>query len=118
MITIYKNELEAQQAGVRVVAIDFDGTLVEYDEWNNGEIGELRWGEIVNLIREKREGSYVVIFTCRLNERLWGKAVAIKERNRIQSWLVKNDLQRCVDDVVGDKPVADEYRDDRGVPIL
>ena len=113
----YKNEKEAMDAGLKVIAFDFDGTLTEYDGWKDGVIGDPLLEGIGKLITKKELGAYIIIFTTRLNERLWGVERAALEKNRIVEWLACHNLSDCVDLIVGDKPLANEYHDDRAIPF-
>jgi len=52
----------------KVVAIDFDGVIVEYEEWKGKDhVGDVRWddGPRRNLERLKEAGLAVMIYTCR-----------------------------------------------------
>lgn len=108
----YKDELEAHYRGIRVVCFDFNGTLAEYDGCKYPAIGKPVLRGITLLTREKLKGSFIVISTCRLNERLLEAEVA-ENRELITAWLEKYDLLKHVDAIVGDKPYADVYVDDR-----
>jgi hypothetical protein len=105
------NEMQAHQRGVRVVAFDLDGTLAE-------ELPDLALGEpiphtIKKLVAEHEEGSYIIIYTTRLNQRLWGAQEFKLHQHLIFQWLSKHGLAEYVTLLVGDKPYADVYWDNR-----
>jgi len=106
-----KDEMQAHRLGVRVVAFDLDGTLAE-------EHPDLTLGEPIRpmtdkLIAEHKAGSYTVIYTTRLNLRLWSKQEVKLHHHLIFQWLCKHGLVDYVTLLVGDKPYADEYWDNR-----
>lgn len=109
------NEKEAMDAGFRVVAFDLDGTLAEYDGWDGGRIGKPIMSEVNHLIHEFERGSYIILFTTRLNIRLWGVVSVDDQSSRIHNWLKSNGILQYISLIVGDKPLAHEYRDDRSV---
>src|ERR1035437_8997706 len=51
----------------RILAIDFDGTIVK-DEFPG--IGKLMPGAKENLLKLKKEGYYLILWTCRTENRL------------------------------------------------
>lgn len=114
-MTQYDSEYDAIQDGRRVVAFDFDGTLATYNKWGNGELGKPIPHVVDILKRDAELGHYVIIFTTRCNSRLWGKAEAAIQKCRILAWLADNRLDGYVRNVVGDKPMADKYYDDRSI---
>lgn len=109
------NEKAAMDEGFRVVAFDLDGTLAVYDGWDNGLIGDPIMSEVNHLIDEFRRGSYIVLFTTRLNIRLWGVVSVSNQLSSINQWLKSIDILQYISLIVGDKPLAHEYRDDRSV---
>lgn len=117
-MTNYKNEKEAKDAGLMVRAYDFDGTLAKYVEFGDGLPGKPIKEKLHEMITNHQKGDYIVIFTTRLNERLWGKDAVIVQRNRILAWLRFHECLDCVDLIVGDKPLADEYHDDRAIRFI
>lgn len=114
-VSEFKNEKEAMDAGLRVVAFDLDGTLAVYDGWDGGRIGEPIFSEVNHLLSEFSAGSYIVLFTTRLNIRLWGVVSVANQLILIDKWLKSAGIRQCVSLIVGDKPLANEYRDDRSV---
>ncbi len=113
----YDNELEATKAGVTVFAYDFDATLSEYEKWDDGKTGPPIKKVCDHLRAAYKRGVYIVIFTTRCNVRLWGVLEAHKRRIQIKEWLREHDLYECVSMIVGDKPLADKYFDDRAVNV-
>lgn len=96
-----------------IVAIDFDGTLAEYDGWRGkGVFGQPVKGAVTSCWALAEMGCTLVVWTCRHREEL-----------AIHKWLVDNGFPRfhgvnC--DVSGlpdrsPKIVADVYVDDRAV---
>lgn len=81
-----------------IVAIDFDGTLVQHDKALEGA------KDAVNLLREK--GHKIVIYSC--NNRDWIKRVL--DNNSIRYDWIYGKLEFMKEG----KPVADLYIDDRG----
>ena len=58
----------------KIIAIDFDGTIVE-DEWP--EIGNIKHRVVEQMIKEEEKGTYIIIWTCRSGE----------EIQEMQNWL-------------------------------
>jgi|SRR6056297_1159934 len=58
----------------KIIAVDFDGTIVE-DEWP--EIGKTKHRVVEQMIKEKEEGTYIIIWTCRSGQ----------EIQEMQDWL-------------------------------
>lgn len=64
----------------RIIAVDFDGTIVE-DKWP--EIGEPDYDTIERIIDEKIErDTYIIIWTCRSG----------RELQDMQDWLDENNI--------------------------
>lgn len=99
----------------KTIAIDFDGTLCEYDFPN---IGAPNW-EIINRAKEEQQsGALLILWTCREGARLQ-EAVAACE-----SWGLRLDAvnESCAEALEGfteipRKVVATEYWDDRAVAV-
>lgn len=71
------------ELGKKIVAVDFDGTLVDYNGWNgHHHIGDLKEDENPrhNLQRLREEGMVIMIYTCR------GKTEPVRE------FLEENDI--------------------------
>ena len=58
----------------KIIAVDFDGTIVE-DEWP--EIGKTKHRVVEQMIKEKENDTYIIIWTCRSGE----------EIQEMQDWL-------------------------------
>lgn len=97
----------------RVIAIDFDGCLCE---WAWPEIGAPNM-EVINAAhREKQNGAALILWTCRVGERL-GEAVAWCARFGLTFDAVNANLPERIAAYQNDcrKINADEYWDDQAV---
>lgn len=101
-------ELEAHEKGIRVVCFDFDGTLCEFAY---PKIGEPIQHVLELLVNESKNGSYIVISTCRLAYK--GSEHQTIQRNKIINWLDQQGVFDYVNAIVGYKPYADVYVDER-----
>ena len=122
----YPNELVALQDGIEVIAYDLDGTLAQADHivpdkdiFPDGDlpIGDPKTDVWDILIHDKSMGRYIIIFTVRLNNRLWNQHQVQTQESIIMAWLNKYDFIRYVDLIIGDKPLATRYIDDRAVML-
>ena len=97
----------------RVIAIDFDGCLCE-NKWP--EIGAPNVEVIDAARREKQNGAALILWTCRVGERL-GEAVAWCERLGLTFDAVNANLPERIAAYQNDcrKVNADEYWDDAAV---
>jgi len=96
-----------------VVAVDFDGTIVEFDEWNDGEAGDLLEEENPrkNLQRLVDAGFVVIIYTCRGEEYLEPVYETLEKHDIPYHFVNENPYQ---EDTIADiKMHADWYIDDR-----
>ena len=117
------NELEAQLKGMEVVAYDLDSTLqlenrFFIDSVKPRDPGFLPIADpdkiIWNLlIEDKRKDRFIIVYTVRLNERLWGAKNVKKQRKIIESWLTKHGYHQYVDEIIGDLPLATRNINDR-----
>lgn len=99
----------------RIIAVDFDGCLCQ-NRWP--EIGEPNDRAIEKLIRRKHEGDKIILWTCRIGERL-EEAVRWCEQHGIIFDAVNDNLQ-SEKDSFGTNPrkiYAHEYWDDRAVKV-
>ena len=62
------------------IAVDFDGTLFK-DNWP--DIGKPRKGLIRRLIKRQRQGSKIILWTCRQGERLQAAVDKCREHGLI-----------------------------------
>ena len=97
----------------KAIAIDFDGCLCE---WAWPEIGAPNMEVISAAIKEKENGAALILWTCRVGERL-GEAVAWCERLGLTFDAVNANLPERIAAYQNDcrKVNADEYWDDKAV---
>ena len=97
----------------KAIAIDFDGCLCK---WAWPEIGEPNMEVINAAIREKESGAALILWTCRVGERL-GEAVKFCEDLGLTFDAVNANLPERIAAYQNDcrKVNADEYWDDRAV---
>lgn len=99
----------------RVIAVDFDGTLVE-NKWP--EIGEIKENIVEEVRKEKEQGSIIILWTCRTGE-LLQKAIKFCYDNDIPIDYANEDC-RWIKENFGDNGVkvfATQYWDDKGVNV-
>lgn len=99
----------------RIIAVDFDGCLCQ-NRWP--EIGEPNKKAIEKLLRRKREGDRIILWTCRAGKEL-EDALRWCELHGITFDAVNDNLQEHKD-MFGDNPrkiFAHEYWDDRAVKV-
>lgn len=91
----------------RVLAVDFDGTIAEYEEGQFPKIGKPEPGVREALDQLKKAGWYILIFSCR--------AATADQRKAMKEWLDTNSIP--YDDIWKDanKPMAEAYIDDRAI---
>jgi hypothetical protein len=102
---------------LRVVSVDFDGTLCDFDF---PRIGTIKPGAKEAMIRLKELGYYIVIFSCRASRycpdlfSCMGKYAP--EFLAMKDWLDANEIPYDeIDDGTKGKPFAEFYIDDKGV---
>ncbi|MFW5953619.1 MAG: hypothetical protein ACOCSJ_05590 [Candidatus Natronoplasma sp.] len=98
----------------KVIAIDFDGTLFEYDGWkNSNHYGEPIDGakEIVEKLRDK--GFKIMIFTTRGNEKVVKEA--LEEYDIPYDYINENPHTPPEAEISDVKPPANYYIDDRAI---
>jgi hypothetical protein len=95
----------------KIIAVDFDGTLCE-NNWP--EIGEPRFGTIAYLLKEKKHGAKLILWTCRVGEML-EKAVAWCAEHGLEFDAINENLPEIIESFGSDtrKIFANEYLDDR-----
>ena len=97
----------------KIIAIDFDGTLC-----TNAfpKIGEPKQSVIDAILREQKNGVNVILWTCRVGERLI-EAVKFCNRAGIIFDAVNENVPAWIEFCGGDtrKVFADEYWDDKAV---
>ncbi len=97
----------------KIIAVDFDGTIVKS---RFPEIGPLK-EDIANRIREeKRKGNIIILWTCRGGKELTEAVSFLKENNIPFDYVNENPLNPYGDTTR--KLFADEYWDDKAVRVL
>lgn len=100
-----------------VIAIDFDGTIVEDDF---PFIGKLRPGAVEVLKKLRKEGYQLILWTCRTGQKL-AEAVNFCAQNGIRFDAINAGLRYRIVEHNGSDPRkigADLYIDDRGLQKL
>ena len=99
----------------RIIAVDFDGGLCR-NKWP--EIGEPNTRAIEKLIRRKREGDRIILWTCRIGEEL-DEAVDWCEEHGLTFDAVNDNLKSQKEQFNNNprKIFAHEYWDDRAVRV-
>jgi hypothetical protein len=98
----------------KVIAIDFDGCLVD-SQWP--QIGEPHPAVFSRAIAEKEKGSALILWTCRTGEHL-DRAVKFCRERGLEFDAVNDNLPEIVEAFNGSncrKVVATEYWDDHAV---
>lgn len=100
---------------MKVIAVDFDGTLCE-SAWP--EIGKANWPVINEVKRRQADGDRIILWTCRTGALLDRAVEWCRDHgltfNAINS-NVPERIEQCGDDPR--KVSADEYWDDRAVLV-
>ena len=100
---------------MKVIAVDFDGTLCE-SKWP--EIGKPHWPIIHELIRRQADGDRIILWTCREGA-LLDEAVLWSLNHGIKFNAINSNIPERIEQY-GDDPrklSADEYWDDRAVLV-
>ncbi len=95
----------------KYIAVDFDGTLCEH---RYPHIGKAKPLIIEAVQKEYRKGSKVIIWTCRSGEDLLPMIEWLGKNNVPYHWINQNP---DFPDIKSPKIYADEYWDDRTVPL-
>lgn len=100
----------------KIIAVDFDGTLCE-NNWP--EIGEPRFETIGYLLKEKKEGAKLILWTCRVGDML-EKAIAWSTQHGLEFDAINENLPEIIESFGSDtrKIFANEYLDDRNSPYI
>lgn len=99
----------------KIIAVDFDGTLCEY-QWP--EIGEPK-KEVITYLKERQAaGDKLILWTCRVGEML-EKAVKWCAGQGLEFDAVNKNLPEIIAEYGTDtrKIFANEYIDDRNIPL-
>ena len=97
----------------KTIAIDFDGTICKKQAYADGKIWEKpNEGAAKALTSLKEDGYKIVVYTVRLSP---DKALLDydEKRLRIKCWMKLHKIP--FDDIVGHKPSAMAYIDDRAI---
>lgn len=99
----------------KAIAIDFDGCICKAD-WPH--IGEPNMGVISAAIREQQSGAALILWTCRVGERL-EEAIQFCKRHGLEFDAVNDNLPERVSVYNANprKVNADEYWDDLAVVV-
>ena len=98
---------------MRIIALDFDGTLV-YNQWP--EIGPTREDILAAAIQAQQNGAKIILWTCRIGKPL-NDAIAWCEDHGLRLDAVNDNLPELVIKY-GSNPrkiTATEYWDDRAI---
>ena len=110
---LWKREQLACIYPTKIIAVDFDGTLVTAKFPN---VGDPIWATIDLLKEEKAKGAKVILWTCRTGEQL-EEAITFCKEHDIHLDAVNENLPMITEFFGNDtrKVFADEYWDDRAV---
>jgi len=102
-------------ASVKIIAVDFDGCIVEN---KYPDIGEAIPETIRRLLDEQAGGTKIILWTCRVGKRL-DAAVGFCKGQGIKFDAVNENLPEVIAEFGGDtrKIYADEYWDDMAVRV-
>ena len=99
----------------KIIAVDFDGTIVEN---RFPDIGEPIEDAISTLLKFKQDGHELILFTCREGPHLW-RAIKFCKQQGLEFDAVNTALHRFTDNAGGlrdtRKPFAHYYIDDRNI---
>lgn len=95
----------------KIIAVDFDGTLCE-NKWP--DIGKPNLKLLNYLKREKKKGAKVILWTCRMDERL-ENAIEWCKKYHLEFDAINENLPYVIEQFGGDsrKIFANEYIDDK-----
>ncbi len=98
-----------------IIAVDFDGTIVE-DRYP--ELGKINEDMVKDLIRCKNKGDKLILWTCRTGNLLW-QAVEYCKLAGLEFDAVNENLPESIKRFGGDsrKIHADQYIDDKSINV-
>lgn len=101
---------------MKIIAVDFDGCLCE-NAWP--DIGEARPGVIAALLARQAKGDKIILWTCRVGERLEAAVQWCADRGIVFDAINAN-LPENIEKYGNDcrKVYADEYWDDKAVSMI
>jgi hypothetical protein len=96
---------------IKIIAVDFDGTLCE-DRWP--DMGEPNYSVMSYILGQQLFGAKIILWTCRSGERL-DKALKWCEKYGLKFDAVNENVPEAIEAFGGDsrKIFAHEYIDDR-----
>ena len=94
----------------KAIAVDFDGTLFDRPKFpaSYPEVGEPIWNTINAVIDEQNKGTLIYLYTCR---NLFHPSHVEKAVEAAKS------VGIVFDDIIPNKPLVDEFWDDRAVNV-
>lgn len=111
---IYNRQKALINESQKIIAVDFDGCICT-EAWPN--IGEPNWDTINALKKEKEAGSKLILWTCRVDDKLQ-EAVTACDSWGLQFDAVNENVPETLakySNLESRKISADEYWDDRGI---
>lgn len=101
---------------LRIIAVDFDGTIVE-DEFPN--IGKVIESTVTRIKREQAQGSKIVLWTCRNKDALEAAVKFCRDELGLHFDAINENLDEIKILYGGDtrKVFATEYWDDKAVTM-
>jgi len=110
------NEYDEVKLFPKIIAVDFDGTLVENEFPKIGKIIESTWDKI---IAEQKSGTRIILWTCRTENMLQEAIDFCREKGLIFDEVNRN-IKEVRDLFGGDtrKVFANIYLDDRAQQYL
>lgn len=107
--------MEAKYPYPKIIAVDFDGCICKNAYPN---IGEPNQPVIDALIEEKKRGTKLILWTCRVDQKLY-EAVSWCAERGLEFDIVNRNLPDVIRSFGQDtrKIYADEYWDDRAVRV-
>lgn len=101
----------------KTIAIDFDGTICKKQSYGDGQIWQEPNEGAAKIINELKDDNYrIVVYTVRLSPDRTppeGHPEYTAKKLVVNTWLEKHGIP--VDEVVGHKPDAIAYIDDRAI---
>lgn len=100
----------------KTIAVDFDGTLCQFQHFGDGRIVNPPNQDAVEIMNDLHETGYeIVIFTVRLHPK-WGAEENREQRAELERWLKEYGVP--YDEITNRKPEAVAYVDDRAIRFI